>query len=175
MRLVAGGCLALGIWVLSATPAAACDVALVGPARNHTTAALVKKADTIVIAVAREFTSTHPDPTLWFVPDDGMRVRFEILETLKGKRTSSPLIVPGWVSETDDFNDADLGANWARPQGRYGNCFAIWYRLGGTYLLFLKRVADGTLTPYWWALGRVNDQVHPGRDEWVDWVRRRVR
>ena len=168
MRFVACGCLALGMWLLSTTPTSACSVTGVPK-----TTELLGRSDAIVVAIARELISPRTVQKSTFIRDD-RRVRFDIVETLKGAIGSTQLIIPGRTSDRDDFNDAPLGANSVRREGD-AECFARSYRLGATYLLLLIRTGDGAWTPYWSALSRVNDQVHPNGDRWVEWVRRRVR
>jgi len=51
----------------------------------------------------------------------------------------SNLILPGYLVENDDFNDHAPPYNFVRPNGRRGSCFANSYRLGGQFLLLLKK------------------------------------
>jgi hypothetical protein len=101
------------------------------------------------------------------------RLLFEVTETLKGK-APAPLLFKGRFTDRDDFNNVAVPANGVRPDGLSGGCFAYNYRQDAQYLLFLQRTPDGQITPYWAALERVNDQIRPNGDQWLDWVRRRV-
>jgi hypothetical protein len=138
---------------------------------------MVKHSDVIVLAIAREFVPNPYVGVTTRIPDVyGGHVRFEIAETLVGqvRAKQSPLMIRGSFSARDDFNDTPVPENWVRGQGRGGDCFASTYRRDATYLLMLKTASAGRLTPYWVALGRVNDQVRPEGDPWVSWVRREV-
>jgi hypothetical protein len=81
-------------------------------------------------------------------------------------------LVPRPRPETE--NDSTVPRAFVRPGGQHGNCFALYYREGATYLLILKS-QHGSLTAYWTPLKPTNEQVKPGADEWVEWVRSYVR
>lgn len=171
MRLVLSAIGAIGLSLLYPGSVAACIIIGTQPDARQLTA----DADVIAVAVAREFVSNREaagDAPLIIDPDGG-RIRFEVLETLKGHvlPRQLPLMIRGAFTERDDFNDASVPMNAVRPEGRSGPCFASHYRRNASYLLLLKTTTAGTLTPYWSPLSRVNDQVVPGRDEWVEWVR----
>lgn len=161
--------LALGLIVLSASTAFPCSIVGSLP----TPGALIASADVIVVAVARERISgpvTNP-PTL---DEVGSEILFDITETLKGDVVAPTLTITGAFTDNDDFNDTPVTQNWPRPDARGGPCFAYSYRQGASYLLLLKRTRQHTLTPYWSALSRVNDQTRPDGDPWLEWVRSRV-
>jgi hypothetical protein len=140
---------------------------------------LVEAADAIVRATAVEYA--NPPANTGFlttgVPDS--TIRFRILETLRGK-VPAELVLPGYLADRDDFNDQPAPYSFVRPGGRAGSCFANSYRAGAQFLLFLKKLPDGELTVNWYALGPVNEQLHPlaglaGEDPWLLWVREQVR
>jgi hypothetical protein len=61
-------------------------------------------------------------------------------------------------------------------------CFALEYRRGAEYLLFLRRgdhssyAQSEQLTPYWAPLGPTNEQLFGGgSDPWLLWVRGQLR
>ena len=100
---------------------------------------------------------------------DGLMVRFEVIERLRGDDSGSRISVPGRLVENDDYNHGSVPYTNVRPAGNRGSCFAEEYRSGAQYLLLLR---DGT--PYWRALAPVNEQVRGRRDPWVAWVRRHL-
>jgi hypothetical protein len=105
----------------------------------------------------------------------GKPMFFRIISTIKGTAPVQALIIPGYFDSRDDFNDLpQLPRTFVRLGGRHGNCYALNYREGATYLLILKW-QQARLTPYWTPLKPTNEQVRPGADEWVEWVRSYVR
>ena len=129
----------------------------------------VREADVIVRARAIEET---PLPAR--VLGMSSQVRFEIVETLKGRASQDSLTFPGRLTEVDDSNDTAGSAKWVRRGGRAGSCFADSYRRGAEFLLMLRRGQDGALTPYWASLGATNEQLFGPDDEWLAWVRRQL-
>jgi len=105
------------------------------------------------------------------VPDS--KVRFKVLESLRGE-VASDVILPGYLSDTDDFNDQPAPYAFVRRGGRAGSCFANSYRAGGQFLLFLKKTRTGEQTVNWYALAPVNEQIHPISDAWLTWVRDQI-
>jgi hypothetical protein len=85
---------------------------------------------------------------------------------------SSEIILPGALSEGDDFNDQPVPYNFVRPGGRHGSCFAYYYRAGAEFLFMLKKQQTGEYTVYWYALGPVNEQLRSTDDPWLLWVRK---
>lgn len=139
---------------------------------------LVHDADAIVLARAMEYSV--PPANSGFattgVPDS--RVRFKVIESLRGGNTSggvtSDVILPGYLSDTDDFNEQPPPYTFVRPGGRHGSCFANTYRAGGQFLLFLRKTPSGEQIVNWYALAPVNEQIHPMSDPWLTWVRDQV-
>lgn len=134
-----------------------------GPVSN---AEMVKEADVIVRAIAEGYDN-EPIPNL------ETKVRFKVMEVIRGK-TLANLTLPGYLSDSDDFNDRPSPYNFVRPGGRHGNCHADNYRAGAQFLLLLKKEHTGELTVYWYALGPVNEQLHSTADPWLVWVRAEV-
>lgn len=85
------------------------------------------------------------------------------------------LIIPGTLSEGDDFNDHPPPYRFVRPGGRMGSCFANNYRVGAQFLLLLAKTKSGEYTPSWYALGPVNEQLHSESDPWLLWVRKQAK
>ena len=102
------------------------------------------------------------------VPDT--KVHFSVEETVKGTYPSKEIVLAGYLSDTDDWNDQRAPYTFVRREGRHGSCFANTYKTGGQFLLLLKR--SGTeYTVNWYALGPVNEQLHSTSDPWLLWVK----
>lgn len=93
---------------------------------------------------------------------------------LSGGRPVPELILPGYLSERDDFKDRAVPYDFVRPGGRAGICFAGNYRTGAQFLLVLKKDSSGELTVNWYGLGPVNEQLHSDDDPWLLWIRDEV-
>jgi hypothetical protein len=105
--------------------------------------------------------------------DDG-RTRFQ--DSLQSdreypRRGDLNVVLPGYLMDSDDFNDQRPPYTFVRPGGRAGSCFANSYRSGGQFLLVLKETKGGELTVNWYALGPMNEQLHSDHDPWLLWVR----
>lgn len=104
-------------------------------------------------------------------PADHGVLRFDVLEVVKGDRELTTVVLPGHLIDRDDFNDQSP-PHQVRPSGRSGSCYTDEYRVGGEYLLVLKKSTDGTLwTTRWYPLGPVNEQLTGPDDPWLEWVR----
>src|SRR3954454_7055845 len=63
---------------------------------------MVTSADAVVRAKAVEYTSPPSDPHTWTTGVPDSRVRFKVIETIRGQSISE-LILPGYLVRTDDF------------------------------------------------------------------------
>ena len=127
-------------------------------------------AEVVVIATAVEYERPHEgNSTTNGVPDS--TVRFQIHKLLRGRLKTDMVVFPGYLGNTDDFNDVPVPYHFVRPNGRSGMCFANTYKRGAEYLLFLRHTEIG-LTPYWSSLGPTNEQLHGFDDPWVSWTER---
>lgn len=155
--------LVFGISLMCASSASPCSIVVVkGAPAGLTAIDLIQRAGTIVVAVARGLYPAARD-----------HIRFEVTETIKGKAVA-PLLIEGVLTDRDDFNNVAVPANGVRPDGLGGSCYARSYRAGAAYLLFLQPTTVGKMSPYWAPLARVNDQIRPNGDPWLEWVRSRV-
>ena len=127
------------------------------------------QADAIVRVTATGY-ATPPPSTIRTTGIPEATVRFRVEEVLRGPGLPAEVVVNGYLTDRDDFNDVPLPYRFVRPGGRSGSCFANGYRPGAQYLLFLRRSGDG-YTPYHGALAPVNEQVRGTDDPWMDWVR----
>jgi hypothetical protein len=136
---------------------------------------MVREADAIVRATAEDYTPAlrNRGSREGFEPDS--RIRFKVLEVVRGQITGDHLVLPGVLVDTDDFNDYASPYNGVRPDGRRGSCFASSYRSGGQFLFMLKKRSDGVFTVNWYPLAPVNEQLHSAYDPWLLWVRKQVR
>lgn len=134
---------------------------------------LVTGADAIVRARAVGYVG-FPVFTFWTTGKPDSKVRFQVVETLRGNLPTE-LKINGYLSDRDDFNDDKVPYTFVRPGGRAGSCIANTYRRGGEYLLFLKVDRDGSLNATWAALSPVNEQLHNDHDPWLLWTREQVR
>lgn len=131
---------------------------------------MLGRADVIVRAMALDYVGPLTT-SRW---GGGYPIAFRVIETLKGNVSAQTLVIIGGLSEQDDFNDHPVPYTFVRRGGRGGNCFAMGYQKGSTYLLLLK-VEDGSLTPYWSPLAPVNEQLRSSEDPWLLWVRGRLK
>jgi len=112
-------------------------------------------------------------------------IRFSVEEVVKGQYEKPTLILPGFLTDRDDWNRQNPPYMSARPTAD-ASCFAHGYRKGGQFLLMLKKW-DGSLseviagrpldgyTISWAALGPLNEQLGSSDDPWVQWVREQVK
>lgn len=132
---------------------------------------MVTAADAVVRAKAVEYASPPSDPHVLTTGVPDSRVRFKVIETIRGQSISE-LILSGYLVRVDDFNDQPSPYTFVRQGGRSGSCFANSYREEAEFLLFLKKTKDGSLTVNWAALAPVNEQLHSTDDPWLLWVRK---
>ena len=150
-----------------ASPTQACQIIKSTPPEE-----LVAQADVIVRATADSYDKA-PEGNLRTKGLPESTVKFKIVEKLKGK-VSEPLLIYGYLSDKDDYNDVLVPYTFIRRGGRAGSCIANSYKEGADFLLFLKK-QDGKLTPYWSALMPVNEQLRSSDDEWLLWVKKQLK
>ena len=111
------------------------------------------------------------------------KVRFTVMEVVKGTYVSREFILAGYLDSRNDWNDRTAPYDFVRPGGRRGSCFANTYRTGAQFLLVLKKnkvlqstpsSSEADYTVNWYALGPVNEQLHSDADPWLLWVRNQV-
>jgi len=132
---------------------------------------MIRGADAIVRALASEYVTPPADPNLMTTGVPDSRIRFKVLEVIRGRGIQNEIILPGYLSNQDDFNDQASPYSFVRPNGRSGSCFANTYRTEAQFLLVLKKSKDGDYTVNWYALGPVNEQLQSENDPWLLWVR----
>jgi hypothetical protein len=105
-------------------------------------------------------------------------IEFKVEETIWGSDVPATISLNGYLSKEDDFNESPLPYKFVRPKGRYGNCFAIEYKEGAQFLLFVRKSSDWSLfhaptvyTTNFSPLGPTNEQLRDADDPWVKWVK----
>jgi hypothetical protein len=129
---------------------------------------MIGKADVIVRAIAVKYLEP-PAGDLRTTGQPESKIEFKVEETLKGKDVPKILLINGYLSDKDDFNDVAVPYHFVRPGGRGGSCFANTYKTGGSFLLILRKTNSG-YTPYWDALMPTNEQLRSSEDPWLLWV-----
>lgn len=132
------------------------------------------KADAIVRATAVEYVKAPEGNIRELNVPSKVFIRFNVNEVVKGQDLSQGLVINGYLTDFDDFNDRPVPYDFVRPGGRGGNCTAYEYKRGAEFLLFLKRSED-QLSPYWDALAPTNEQLRSKTDPWIIWVKERLK
>lgn len=138
--------------------------------RPFTLNELFDNAEVIVRATAVRYAKPPDDPRFSTTGKPDSTVEFRIEETLRGKDVPEGIVLNGYLSDKDDFNELLVPYMFVRPNGRSGSCFANTYKEGGQFLLFLKKTKD-LYTPNISGLGPTNEQLHSDQDPWLAWVR----
>jgi hypothetical protein len=133
---------------------------------------LVQEADVIVRATADSYDKA-PEGNIQTTGIPESTIKFKVAETLKGE-ISELILINGYLTDKDDYNDVSVPYRFVRKGGRSGSCFANSYKEGADFLLFLKK-RDGKLTVYWRALAPVNEQLRSNDDEWLLWVKNQLK
>jgi hypothetical protein len=132
---------------------------------------MVKSADLIVRPTAVKYEEA-PNKTFWTTGEPESTVLFHVEEVLKGKDVPDKIILNGYLSDKDDFNELHVPYYFVRPGGRSGSCFANTYKQGAQFLLFLGKKKEGTAyTVEIDALAPVNEQLRSADDPWLVWVK----
>lgn len=145
------------------------DTTAYGCRARPSTTVMVENAEVIVRVEAGEYVEEPGEIRTTGEPSDAT-INFKVMETLKGVSVPSKVILNGYLSEVDDFNETEIPYNFVRSGGLRGSCIANEYKKGAEFLLFLRKV-DEKYTVYWYALAPTNEQLHSRNDEWITWVR----
>jgi hypothetical protein len=165
--------LVTAVLLAAAPPAWPCSVPTILSAVE-----LVQQADAIVKVRAERLSTEVSRPTgIVRVPS---QVEFSVRAVLKGSLPSSRLTFQGLLTARDEPNGRSVPYPSVRPSGE-GSCFAVEYKRGADYLLFLKKNAGRPVTardgwtPYWAPLAPANEQLQGPSDAWESWVREQLR
>ena len=131
---------------------------------------LFDNTDVIVRATALKYAKAPGDPNIRTTGEPDSVIQFKIEEVLRGKNLPDYILLNGYLSDTDDYNETPVPYTFVRPNGRSGSCFANTYKQGAQFLLFLKKV-DSKYTPNISALGPTNEQLRSENDPWQQWVK----
>ena len=135
-----------------------------------TTTAMVENAEVIVRVKAGEYVEEPKGSIRDLYEPSNTTINFKVKETLKGDSVPNEIILNGYLSDADDFNETEIPYNFVRRGGRGGSCSAYEYKKGAEFLLFLKKVGE-KYTVNWYSLAPTNEQLHSSNDEWITWVR----
>jgi hypothetical protein len=135
---------------------------------------LFDNADVIIRATAVQYAKPPDNPNMKTSGEPDSTVQFKVEEILRGKDLPDRIVLNGYLSDKDDYNDMAVPYTFVRPNGRRGSCFANTYRQGGQFLLFLKK-SDKTYTPNISALGPTNEQLRSENDPWLEWVKNHLK
>lgn len=123
-------------------------------------------ADLIVRAIAVRYSKEAKYENIGSRRVRQSTIEFKVEEVLNGSDVPQQIILHGYLTDMDDYNDRPVPYDFVRPGGRSGNCFAETYKKDAQFLLFLKQTATG-LTVYFDPLAPVNEQLHSSNDPWV--------
>src|ERR1044071_1453622 len=155
-----------GYALLPAMPANACS-------RGPLSFSELFVADAIVRVTAVKYSAEPKDPNIVTTGVPDSTVEFKVEEILKGDGVAESLMLNGYLSSKDDFNDTPVPYRFVRSNGRAGSCFANTYKQGAQFLLFLKKTEKGYTSDIS-ALGPTNEQLHSATDPWLLWVKVRL-
>ena len=136
--------------------------------------ALVSGAEIIVRASADRYVKAPEGNSRYLNEPADAEIEFSVLEVVKGEKVPSTIILNGYLTDKDDFNDRPVPYDFVRPGGRGGSCSAYQYKQDAEFLLFLKK-KDGKLTIGWYALAPTNEQLNSADDSWVVWVKEQLK
>jgi len=133
-------------------------------------ATLVDGAEVIVRAEAQQYVDEPPRSDLRYLnePTDAT-ISFKVGETLKGTSVPKEIILNGYLTDTDDFNEGEIPYDFVGRSGG-GSCSAYEYKQGAEFLLFLRKI-NGKYTVRWYPLAPTNEQLRSVDDKWLNWVR----
>jgi len=134
------------------------------------TTAMVENAEVIVRVEADKYVEEPKGDIRDLNEPSNATINFKVKETLKGDSVPSEIILNGYLSDADDFNETEVPYNFVRRGGRGGSCSAYEYKKGAEFLLFLKKTGE-KFTVRWYALAPTNEQLRSSDDEWITWVR----
>ena len=63
-----------------------------------------------------------------------LRIWFRVEAVVKGTYSDGGLVLPGYLSDEDDWNDQGVPYGFVRKNGRGGSCFANTYRERAQFL-----------------------------------------
>ncbi|HEU0173241.1 MAG TPA: hypothetical protein VFV58_03195 [Blastocatellia bacterium] len=85
---------------------------------------ILLKADAVVRASAVEYVKAPVGDIRELNVPSGVSIRFKVNEVVKGQDLPQELVINGYLTDFDDFNDRPVPYDFVRPGGRHGNCTA---------------------------------------------------
>src|SRR5262245_3481270 len=119
---------------------------------------LFDNAEVIVRVTAVKYAKPPDNSKLITTGEPDSTIEFKVEEKLRGTDVPDTIVLNGYLSDKDDFNEMPVPYMFVRRLGRRGSCFANTYKQGGQFLLFLKKTKDG-YTSSISALGPTNEQL----------------
>jgi hypothetical protein len=141
--------------------------------RPFTLDELFDNAEVIVRVTALKYAKPPDNPNSTTTGEPDSTIEFKVEEKLRGGDVPETIVLNGYLSDKDDFNEMPVPYMFVRRLGRRGSCFANTYKEGAQFLLFLKKTKDG-FTSNISALGPTNEQLRSDNDEWLIWVRKHL-
>lgn len=135
---------------------------------------LFDNAEVIVRVTAVKYVKPPDDPNIITTGEPDSTIEFKVEEKLRGGDVPDTIVLNGYLSDKDDFNEMPVPYMFVRRLGRRGSCFANTYKEGAQFLLFLKRT-KGAFTSNISALGPTNEQLRSDNDAWLIWVRNHLK
>jgi hypothetical protein len=131
---------------------------------------LFDNAEVIIRVTAVQYAKPPDNPKIMTSGEPDSTIQFKVEEVLRGKDLPDNIVLNGYLSDRDDYNEMAVPYTFVRPNGRRGSCFANTYRQGAQFLLFLKKI-NKSYTSHISALGPTNEQIRPENDLWLQWVK----
>lgn len=127
---------------------------------------VIKNADVIVRATAIEAVENQAT---------GFKgVKFNVEEVLRGEEIPTTLTFYGHLSEQDNYSKRPVPYGGVSSSNS-NRCYALDYKRGAEFLLFLKKDRGKITDPYWKPFAPTNEQLHPENDKWLEWVRNNLK
>jgi hypothetical protein len=138
-------------------------------ARVASAQTLISKAEVVVRATAIKYIR-EPQSNIRKYPTE---IEFRVEEILKGKNVPTSLVLNGYLTDRDDYNERPAPYGFVRKGGRGGDCFADNYKREAEFLLFLTE-KDGKYWLQHYPLAPINEQIRNKDDEWLIWVKNQL-
>ena len=119
----------------------------------------IEKSEAIIVATVVDFVENKSN-------SKDSSILFEVDEILKGKMKDNYIKIKGKIVSHSLSNKNKIPYKRGRRRSSNGECLAIDYDYGSSYLLMIK---DGT--PHWSAFNATNEKITGGNDPWLMWIK----
>src|SRR2546423_7183568 len=106
--------------------------------------AMVSRAEIIVRATAVEYVKSPVGDLRQLNEPGDAEIDFRVKEILKGQTVPATIVLNGYLTARNDFNDRPVPYDFVRPGGRGGSFYPHWYMQGPDIFLILKK-GNGTV------------------------------